>query len=273
MNRFPEEILDMIIGYLVKSCRRRLRNPFKRSCWKYLGPCPVRVAPFATVCKRFQRLIEPHTFSELYMDEGSVSEDKFKLSFFHSHESKGWRLPVVPTIGSFALSSTNRPAGGRPALPTRLIEAILPQSNFQPDGRFQELNQSWIQQNVMLSPHLAKLEVCDRLHLMPGFDDFMIVLLSAMVTTMPRLETLLISFRLFHGPIAHNGPYYVKYDRPSVLRMWRALNDAHREGIYGPVGRGRQGPGGWIVPKEVLENLGALLQKMRKRVEGEGSAT
>jgi hypothetical protein len=68
MNRFPEEILDMIVGYLVKSCRRRLRNPFKRSCWKYLGPRPVRVAPFATVCKRFQRLVEPHTFSELYMD-------------------------------------------------------------------------------------------------------------------------------------------------------------------------------------------------------------
>jgi len=97
-----------------------------------------------------------------------------------------------------------------------------------------------------------------------------------MATTMPRLETLLISFRLFHGPMALNGPYYVKYDRPSVLRMWRTLNDDHREGIYGPVERDRQGPGGWIVPEEVLENWGALLQKMRKRVEGGvpgGSAT
>jgi hypothetical protein len=318
--------------------------------------------------------------------------DEFKVSFFHSHESKGWRLPVVPTIGSFTLSSTNCPAGGRLTLPARLTEAILvsvedtqelalgypaPEqlSTGQPvpgtqsvldltgehsiqtggvecglfskfrglltrvqpglleiistaglrnlpptlkrlsvhyvrwvggqlvkshqrqvvedfvqvqaglresltlqlstipaSGRlFRERDLAQLRnlelQNVMVWPHPTTLEVCDRPHLIPGFDDFMIALSSAMVTTMPRLGTLLISFKQLHGPIAYNGPYYVKYDRPSVLRMWRTLNDDHREGIYGLVGRDLQGSDGWIVPQKVLENWGCLLQKMRKRAE------
>lgn len=61
MDRLSEEVFDMVIGYLVKICRRRLRDPLKGPSWKFLSPRPARLAPFATVCKRFQRFIELYT--------------------------------------------------------------------------------------------------------------------------------------------------------------------------------------------------------------------
>lgn len=118
--------------------------------------------------------------------------------------------------------------------------------------------------NVSVSPKLS-LEGCHKPHVIPGFDDFMVELSRSMVTTMPNLETVLISFRLFHGPITYNRAAYVEYDRPSVLRMWGTLHDAYRQGIYGLVERDRQGEGRWIVPRKVLVNWGALLAMLRRK--------
>ncbi|KAK1830986.1 hypothetical protein QBC39DRAFT_409023, partial [Podospora conica] len=71
MNNLPDNVFDKIVGYLVKGCRRRIRPPFKRPYWQYwkhLDPELVRLAPLATVSKRFQSQIERYTFCELYLE-------------------------------------------------------------------------------------------------------------------------------------------------------------------------------------------------------------
>lgn len=80
---------------------------------------------------------------------------------------------------------------------------IIPASGRLFHGRDLSQLRNLMLHNVAVSPKMS-LEGCYRPHMIPGFDDFMIELSRSMVTTMPGLKTVRISFRPFHGPITYS---------------------------------------------------------------------